>query len=358
LLRRFWNHISRSRARAGLMLAAVSVLAYAELPDTDTYEPWKQFALILAGVAASAIFLPELSSDLWTISSDQVRKLIPDSRRQALARALIDAESLDQEWNELVYTEALLPMMQAGREPWLNLRNVNYAVRVHLDQPAPVPELGPTAHTIDTAHHAERVFPPPTGDGSYWVAIARSSAALATEFEQPSCLSRELVQFGSMSGHAWYDKVLELCRVGVVVNGQDQVIEIDQFNPSTPDVVRYKFRPELEAALTRVPVGIRFDFPVPATTTTFPVIFSGYYCGGATVLTLKVHHGDTARDLECDAFLARRLGTHPDRNRVTQRDGPGWREMSFGTGRDSVMWPGSGVVFSWRSVEDQTTMGG
>ena len=101
-VRRLWLHLTRQRARAAIFLAVITILLYALVPDlsflsASYQDPVRQFLLILTSVAAGALFLPELSSDLWSLTPNEVRNLIPDDRRRSLAKALIAADSADAE---------------------------------------------------------------------------------------------------------------------------------------------------------------------------------------------------------------------------------------------------------------------
>jgi hypothetical protein len=125
-------------------------------------------------------------------------------------------------------------------------------------------------------------------------------------------------------------------------------VETDPFDPSLPDVVRWRFRPEVESTTgRRVPVQANFDFPLQNSENRFPVIFAGYYCAGATVISLKVYNKGKPLALTCDAFFGRGPGAHRDRNQVVPSHGSVNEQLSFSTGRDSILWPGSGIVFAW-----------
>ncbi|MFL6129001.1 MAG: hypothetical protein ACJ73E_08035 [Mycobacteriales bacterium] len=333
-------------------------MAYSVTPAGTYHEPLQQFALVLASVAAGAIFLPELSSNLWTMSSQQVQQLVPEERRRRLAQALIGAESDDAEWNELVYSQALVPLLTAGRQSYLVVRNMNYSVQVHLNQRATVGGTSITFHSVETSANSERVLPPAGADGSYWISVARSERALAEEFKLIGCLARELVPLDGLIGSDWAEAMKALCRVFVSIDGQVQDVKPDEFSSSLPDVVRWRFKPEIDAAERRVPVQATFDFPVRSSESRFPVIFAGYYCAGSTVINLKVYNGGGPLALSCDSFFGRGPGLHRDGNQVVEMQGTLCQQLSFSTGRESILWPGSGLVFSWSAAPPPATGGG
>lgn len=355
LLRRFAAHLTRTRARAAWSISAVAVGLYVMAPylhlGQSLIDPIRQFSLVLASVSASALFLPELSAELWRMSSGQIRRLVPDDRRRSLSRALIEAECSESEWGALVYEQALEPLLQAGRHPALVVKNMNYAVAIHLNRTVEVLEHKTVVHSVETTSNSERVLPEPTADGSYFISVARTASALSTEFRATGCLARELVLLEDVNGdelrpEVWSKAVDLLCRVAVTVNGQVQDVVRAESEEAHPEVVRWLFRPELDDLGQRVPLIVNFDFPLKSTEARIPVIFSGYYCSGATVASMKMYGEHSSHRLSCDAFFARGLTStsgavsEPEPDRFCQH-------IQFSTGRDSILWPGSGVVFSW-----------
>ena len=351
LIHRFWRHITRSRARAGLLVMLFSALIYALLKryTPPGHEPLQEVSLILAGVAASAVFLPELSSNLWKLSRDDVEKLVPHDRRKSLLRSLLAADSRDAAWDELVYDQAVTPLMKAAQDPELTVRNMEYTVEVHLDNLVQFGERSLRVHNVETLASSERVLPQRSADG-YWVSVARTPAALGLEFLSPGCLLREIVELRDEEGRPletdeWYQAMSALSRVMVTVNGQAQAV-IERAGEAT-DVVRWYFTPEGEEVAQRVPIRIAFDFPLAADVDRFPVHFSGYYCAGATVVTIKLYGLRDGVDLQCYSFFARGLGPQTGGGDIKMSDGALSKQASFSTGRDSILWPGSGVIFDW-----------
>ena len=351
-LRQVIEHLTRKRARSALVLTAVAFLAYLLIPEDFRYvDALKEFVLVMGSVAAAAVFLPEISADLWTLNGDQVRRLVPDGQRRGLAKALVAADAPDPRWADLVLTEVFDPLVSAARTRGQIVFNMNYSVQVHVNKTIAVGEEEIEVHAVETSIASERALP--VGNGSYWISVARRTEALRSEFSDSACLGRELVPIGDLTGQDWYDAVGQSCGVTVVINGQLQAIIVDPYDESSPDVVRWRFRPDMSSqdANALVPTKITFDFPLEQTHKQFPVMFSGYYCAGATVLTAKVY-GDGLRDLDCDAFFGRGLNEHFDRNSVELAQGMLAHRLSFSTGRDSMLWPGSGLVFRW-GLEDK-----
>jgi hypothetical protein len=76
-------------------------------------------------------------------------------------------------------------------------------------------------------------------------------------------------------------------------------------------------------------------------------MFSGYYCAGSTVATMKVYGLGEGVELRCDPFFARGLGPQSRGGDIKKSVGALSKQATFSTGRDSILWPGSGVIFDW-----------
>ena len=230
---------------------------------------------------------------------------------------------------------------------------MTYTVQAHLNQSASLNGRTLTYHSIETLSRSERVLPAVGADGTYWISVARTQAALISEFANPACLAREVVSLEDDSGEllvgdAWLEVVQQLCSVSVTLNGEVQDLRIEAGLEGEVDVLRWKLRPEAAEGRARIPIYIGFDFPIRITEERFPVYFSGFYCAGATVVSMKVFNSAPEAELRCDAFFARGLMTHRPYNEEVMQ-GLLCKQRSFSTGRDSILWPGSGVVFDWHN---------
>jgi hypothetical protein len=239
--------------------------------------------------------------------------------------------------------------MEAAQNPELIVTNMDYTVEVHLDNQIAFEDRKLRIHNVETLSSSERVLPKRSADG-YWVSVARTEAALGSEFLSPGCLSREIVELRDETGVAlgtdeWYRAMSALCRVMVTVNGQSQAI-VERAGEVT-DVVRWYFTPEGEEVAQRVPLRVAFDFPLDHEIDRFPVMFSGYYCAGSTVATMKVYGLRDDVELRCDRFFAHGLGPQAGDGAIKKSVGALCTQASFSTGRNSILWPGSGVVFDW-----------
>jgi hypothetical protein len=345
-VRRVFAHLTRSTAVWGYVLAAVCIVIYALIPrDWLIADAVRQSALILASVAIGAIVLPELPSNLWSFDAEKVRNLIPADRREGLAKSLIRAETEDERWNDLVWEKALQPLLTASREPWRYVKDMDYEIAVHLNRHLDVGGTTVNVHSVQSEQKSMRMLARP-GLKQVSFSIARTQAALEAEFSQRGCLARELVPLGELSGAHWQDAVREVCRVEFSVDGVALDLEAVA-DPELPDVVRWYSSSDYDLPTNWVKVGIGFDFHVSPSIDNFPVFFSGYYCAGTTDVSLKLHDGLLPSDLDCDYFVAHALEDEA-RPRTRSFENSIYRKISFSTGRDAILWPGSGVRFSWK----------
>src|SRR5262245_52805217 len=82
IIRRVLVHLTRSKARVAWVLIVLCSVLYASVSE----ETVRQMTLVLASVAAAAIFLPELSSDLWNMHSDEIQKTVPEKQVEKLQK--------------------------------------------------------------------------------------------------------------------------------------------------------------------------------------------------------------------------------------------------------------------------------
>jgi hypothetical protein len=341
--RRLAAHLTRSTARWGYLLTALCVLGYGLVPThVEWGDPLRQFLLVLASVAAGAIVLPELPSNLWSLDVTRVRNLVPDDQRATLAQTLVAAESDDPLWNDVVWQDAVRPLLLASREPWRYVRNMDYDVTVHLDRTVAVAGEHVRCHMVSVDSKSQRVLAHPGAGASLWISVARTERALADEFAAPGCLAREIVTIDDLTAEQWQQAVTEVCSARLFIGGE--AIELDvEVAPERPDLVRWCTPGGFEVPEGWTTVRIMFDFVIGDTVDSFPVMFSGYYCAGTTDISLRLYGGS---ELRSEEFVGRALddGGRPE---TVERSTEVFRQRSFTTGGDTILWPGSGVLYRW-----------
>jgi len=337
IARRVLAHLTRSKARVGWMLIIICGSLYASVAQ----ETVRQMTLILASVAAGSIFLPELSSDLWTMPEKQVAQL---------QKELISAATDGLDWASYVWSEALNPMLAAVREPLQVQWHLTYDIRIYLDQSVEIAGSRSTINRVQSLCRSERLLPA-GGESRIWVSLTRTQDALMNEYSSSGCLLREQVEIPDVPAERWREEVLRLSYVNVIVNGRTMPLEIAA--DDSLDIVRWEARFfDNDIIDERVPVTIAVSFPLSPYVNNFPIIFASYYCAGQTEISFSVYHPKETVELQVDNFCSRRAGgmrLHELIRRVA--DDGRLNTVTFATAKDSILWPGSGMLFRWETRE-------
>lgn len=339
LARRLVAHLTRTRARAGWALTAASLLAYLASGDL---EGLRQFWLVLTGVAAGAIFLPERDESIWRMSAAQVRAMVPEHRISALQRLLIETRCESPQWADIAWQRGLAPLLDAGRAAELVVWDAKYDISIHLVE-RQCADMA--VFRVDTLSRARRALPAVSGK-KYWVSVARTEEALQVEYQFPNCLTRELVTLPRVDPASWRAAVGDFCRVRMWFDGVAAPVHVDR-SDGLSDVVRWYIDvPEEHQTSSAVPYTLQFDFPIPSDERNFPVLFSGYYSAGASEVTLRIDDPAGTSELRYEQFLAYGLGAYAGEFSRSEDDTHS-QQISFSTPQDSLLWPGSGILFHW-----------
>jgi hypothetical protein len=351
-VRRAWHHLTRSQAKAGWALTAVSIATYAAIPANSTLgDPARQFFLVVASVAIGAVFLPELSNNLWSIKPEEVKGLIPADKIKSLESSIVQSQINDPEWSDVVIDSALQPLIAANNTPERILGDLQYHASIHLDRKTEVNGLSIRAHRVETNLRARRILPPSNADGLYWVSIARDQATLHAEYEQTGCLLREIVEFDpAWDDEQWRAAVESMSSARMNIGGTTRdavLVPADTVAPpEVPGLVRWFFNAkELPAGApnTRRTIGIAFDFPM--CDDYFSVILKSYYAIGSTNIVVRIY-GDTDQHIEWIPFFGRALGKgdvdveYNNKNELCQ-------QITAASSDDTLVWPGSGMLVWW-----------
>lgn len=354
-LRRLWRHLTRSQARIGWILVLAGVAVYGLYPQTWVGEdPVRQFALIMASVAAGAIFLPEISSNLWTIDATDVNRLIPDSQVSQLQESLVRAQIAEPAWADRVLDSALRPLLAVSKAPHKVLGNFAYEANIHTDVQVRVLGEARVMHRVEASLRAARVLPRGTGDGVYWISVARTDAALEAEFGQDPCLFREVVDVDAgWSDEEWTKAVRELCGARIVVDGF--TLEATKEPPAGTSVVpppagvvRWYFALGEAASPSsgseRRTMTLALDYPMVRNA--IEVMFGSYYVMGGAEAKVRLYDATNRFRIEHKAFLGRALGSGQVKVDVIPKPGL-CTEVSMASGDGCLLWPGSGIYVFW-----------
>ena len=371
VLRATYYFLQREQARKAWLIFMTCV-AIASVPWTSHWPEVRQGAIVLASLAAGAIFLPELNSGLWHLDSKEIRNTIPEHRRRAFYVELIRADCPDNEWAQrwasLVWRRGVLPLLDAVKDS-CNIRwDMTYEVSVHLNQQFRVDGDQRLMARVETSIDDERVFPI-LPDRTLCVSVCGNDDSLFSEFDEERCLSRELVEFPGLSKQAWASEVRRLCHVRVQIGPRSIIFNDDNvvLVPGDEDLMIMRWLvPMMPEETDGIPVSCQIEthFPIELREKNFPVLLAGYYCAGRTVVSFKLYHGSGPRPVlrwrHADAVRESRSAVHipPYFDEFLEEDSmAAWRPERFDTADrqsvvyrtppDSLLWPGSGVYFWW-----------
>ena len=354
VLRSGYYFIQREQARRAWFIF-VACVAFASLPWTAHVPEFRQGAIVLAGLAVGAVFLPELNSGLWRLKAKEIRDTIPEHKRRAFYTELISADCAEDEWAQrwaiLMWRRGVLPLLDAAGDSRRIRWDMTYEVSVYLNQKVKVGDREEPMARIETFQSDERVLPV-TPDGMLWISVAGNDASLLSEFNEDRCLCRELVGLPGLSKEDWVDAVRQRCHVSVRIGSRrvsfgaadivdvpgDDVKIVRWLIPVTPE----------ENDGTQVPCQIEIHFPTELRERNFPVLLASYYCAGRTTLGFKLYHGEGPRPVlrYFDEFLSEGgegiADWRPERFDTADR-----QSVSCSTPSGSLLWPGSGIFFWW-----------
>jgi hypothetical protein len=378
LIRVAYYFLGRKQARKAWFIF-VACVAAASVPWTAHWSEIRQGFIVLAGLAAGAIFLPELNSGLWRLNAKEIRDTIPLHRRRAFYLELIKADCPDNEWAQrwasLMWWQGVLPLLNAGRDG-RNIRwGMTYDVTVHLNQQLQIDGDKRLMTRVETSIGGERTLPA-APDGMLCVSVCGNDGSLLSEFEEESCLSRELVALPGLSKQAWAAEIRKVCNIRVQIGPRMITFDPDEATllPGDDDlrIMRW-WVPLLPKEAEGIPVScqIEMHFPIERHEKNFPVLFAGYYCAGGTVVSFKLYHGNGPRPVLRWRHAEAVRGSDPIGDLPSYFDGlatggngsiADYRPKRFDTADrqsvtyitppDSLLWPGSGVYFWWDPVPE------
>lgn len=303
VLKASYFFLQRRQARKAWFIF-VAAVAFASLPWTAGWHEVREGAIVLASLAAGAIFLPELNSGLWQLDAKEIRETVPEHRRHAFYIELIRADCPDdtwaQKWADLMWDWGVRPLLDEARRKRGIRWNMSYEVSVYLNYDVQVAGQRQTMTRVESIIDNERVLPS-APEGRVWVSVCGDEESLQSEFEDECCLSRELVDLPNLDRATWAAEVRHLCRVRVQI-GQRTITFDEDSKDVVPDhklrIVRWLV-PVPSNGGDGTPASCRIEvvFPIAASTTHFPIMFSEYYCAGRTLAAFRLYHGSGPRPI-------------------------------------------------------------
>ena len=355
-MRRLWRHLSRGQARVGWTLALTGVACYGLYHnDWPAADPIKQFGIVIASVALGAVFLPELSSNLWSIKEDEVRGLIPDDRVRDLEASLVRAQTNESEWGDRILNSALRPLLDVGNTPHKIIGDLAYTANIHPDERISFNGRTLPIHRVETTLRGRRVLPHTSQHSLYWISIARNEAFLYGEFAEDACLFREVVELDdSWSNEEWRGAIQALSNSRIVLDGVTIEASTEPpaghiLNTSVSDgLVRWYFASAdiAKAAFQRERRTITLALDYPMTLNRFLVVFGSYYTMGSVQVTIRLYDKTDSLEIHYNTFFGRALSASPVSVSSTTKPGL-CKEISVITADDTLLWPGSGLSVWW-----------
>ena len=375
VLKASYYFLQRRQARRAWFFF-VAAVAFASLPWTAGWHEVREGAIVLASLAAGAIFLPELNSRLWQLDAKEIRETVPEHRRHAFYIELIRADCPDdawaQRWAALMWRWGLLPLLNEARHKRGIRWDMSYGVSVYLNYDVEIAGQLQSMTRVETSIDNERVLPS-AAKGNAWVSVCGSEESLQSEFDDEGCLSRELVDLPSLDDATWAAEVRRLCYVRVQIGQRAIKFDADSIIVVSGDnrrIVRWMV-PIAPNERDGTPVACRIEvhFPIASKTTHFPIMFSEYYCAGRTLAEFRLYHGSGPRPvLHCrhSEVIQGRPSTDakiwepasysdddgPDQGSVhAQRFNTAEQQaISYGTDPESLLWPGFSILCWWEFV--------
>lgn len=358
LVKTAYYFIGREQARKAWFIFAASV-AVASLPWLSHWPALRQGLIVLASLAAGAVFLPELNSGLWRLNAKQIRNTIPEHRRRAFYTELISADCPEDEWAQrwakLMWQRGVIPLLDAAQDNRRIRWDMSYEISVHLNQEFKIGRRTELMARVETRQDDERVLPA-TAAGLLWVSIAGNDASLLSEFNEDGCLSREIVCLPGLSKASWANAVRRLCSISVRIGPKTVAFNSDSIvtiaGGDDVRIVRWLV-PVTDEETDGTPVSCQIEthYPTELREHNFPVLLAGYYCAGRTMVGFRLYHGtgDKPGLRYFDEFLSEGGGDvaswRPERFDTQDR-----QSVTYRTPHDSLLWPGSGIYFWWEPV--------
>lgn len=352
-LGRMWRYITRSRAIGAWIMFGVAVLLYGLYPaEFVASDAVRQASLIVASIGLSAIFLPELSNELWSLKAEEIRALVPDDKVVDLQRAITHSRIRAREWADYVVDGAIQPLYATDLAPHTVVTDASYTVRVHPECSARLQEPKMDLSLFECTLAATRMLPARLRADVFWVTLARDYVSLRQEYNEMGCVYREVsVIDEALSDEEWRELALKYCSASVVIDGARVEATLDSPYPElasqNPRLARWFFvSSDLAKAVERpYRIEISFDYVQDSSVSSFPAMFSAYYIAGGLRFEFDIYPPEgRSLVLQWETFLAQALPHVVDESLTKKAVG---QELRVLTNDASLIWPGSGVHVWW-----------
>lgn len=286
----------------------------------------------------SFILLPEEPSRFWRVRARDLADVVPHShlldagRETAAALAIQSGGPADHGLAEMLWGAAADTVAFALADVNRLVLDMDYRVTIRGDGDRQLVKAVVTSKRCWRGH--DRVF----------FSFCTDVSALAGEFATPGSISREIVELEPGEGLDDWERRVRTYHVSLVIDGTE-------LPPSFRETISQGHRSrslrigfdvaDLPIVERLTPMRLVAEFHQAPSDRTFTVKFSNYYCLGVTHVSLELD--DPLLEVETNEFM------RGARTAVARVESHGLRhqEVSLETEDESVLTPGSGVVFTW-----------
>lgn len=335
-LRRMYAHLLRRTALLAMLGVGVALLVVS-IVGADS--AGGQVGLVVIGTLISLALLPDEPHRLWNVNARTMAETIPNDKlsqagsQLAGALALQAGNLIPTETMNHLWTSHLNELERVAKDPTRLVSNLDYRISM-------TPRSDDTI-VMEADIDSTRFVP---GETEVYVSLCSNLDALMFEFgpQAAGCLLREMVYRRPDETPAHWIERTSACRVDLRIDGQSMPrLRVDTVGVGGADasIVRLVY-PAGPLAERFCPTQLAVSFENP-NTGEFAVKFSSYYCVGSTRISFELR--DTDYRLEFNEYLS--TSTRAIDSRLISSEHS--QKVTIVTTDQSVLPPGSGVVFQW-----------
>lgn len=345
-IRRIASHLTRKMARLYAALAAFAIMAAASLGADSAVG---QVLLVLVGILVSVVVLPDTPHRLWNVDAKAMAATVPSSQLLKASHELALAVALQADGpvsNGLVSTlwdDRLDSLRSILFDPTRVVTSMSYHVQVKLREGGP-----PWATTVESATRCV----PSAKVRPVWFSYCSSKMALDGEYleQTAGCIGRELIDLRPGEVLDDWEKRVRGYKAYFSVEGKPlEAVDIEVRRGPDWRIVRILFdTPDLATGFLQTTLNTHFELNDDEAL--FPVKFSSYFIVGRTEIVFTIFDVDAKVAIDQYLGLVAEVSPHQVETGLDQQT------YYFRTGRDAVLQPGAGVVFSWREASDYSRL--
>lgn len=332
---RFMRHVLRLDA---LRAFAVAVVAFGVVVWVGADEPVGQAALVVIGTLVSFVLLPDEPHRFWRVDSTDLAETVPPSdllaagRETARALALQAGGAVDPNCVGVLWDDASERVGLAVSDARRIVLDMDYRISVTTEG---------DRQRVRAAITSKRCWP----DASrVFFSFCSDVSALAAEFATAGSFLREIVELEPGESLQDWERRVAMYPVALVIDSRN--VEPVGHETRVLDGGARAHRVLFDVADSAITkrystIQLTSEFHQSSADRTFTVKFSTYFCVGSTQLSFEVD--DPIANVDANDFML-----DPSKDvQFFHHYGLASHRVVVQTPRDSVLHPGSGVVFKW-----------